>query len=50
MRLLVTRLATPFGPIFRRKLLSPGAENALVQGAPGRGYCDRNGPDFMMDF
>jgi hypothetical protein len=45
----MTRLAPPFGLIFRRKLLSTGAENALVQGMPGRQDYDRNGPEFMME-
>lgn len=45
----MTRLAPLFGLIFRSKLLSTGAENALVQGAPGRQHCGRNGPEFMME-
>jgi hypothetical protein len=36
--------------IFRRKLLSTGAENALVQGAPGRAQNDtESAPEFMME-
>jgi hypothetical protein len=42
-------LAPLFGPIFRRKLLSTGAENALVQGAPGRQHGDGKAHEFMME-
>ncbi len=45
----MTRWPPPFGLIFRRKLLSLSAENALVQGAPGRQNATATAPEFMME-
>ncbi len=43
------RWAPPFGPIFRRKLLSSGEENALVQGATAAPMRPGPAPEFMME-
>jgi hypothetical protein len=45
----MTLLAPPFGLIFRRKLLSTDAENALVQGAPGYQIATGTTVEFMME-
>jgi len=42
-------LPPPFGLIFWRKLLSLGAENALVQGPPGRRDATETASEFMME-
>jgi hypothetical protein len=45
----MTAPAPPFGLIFRRKLLSTDAENALVQGAPGYQIATGTTVEFMME-